>query len=152
MWKSAIPYIDDIIIFSKSFKEHLMHLRQLFTKVKEANFFLKLRKCEFLMESMEYLGHHISAEGIMPSPEKVKAVLHMPVPKDSKAVKRFLGLGSYYRKFIKNYAARTHQLRLLTRKDHVFKWTDDCHKEFEDKKMLSLLHQSWPFLTGIEIL
>jgi len=104
LWKTAMPYVDDIIIFSDTFKEHLIHLEEFFKRIEQANFFLKLCKCEFMMESMEYLGHNISRQGVSPSEAKIQAVLHMPVPKDEKAVKRFLGLGSFYRRYIKNFA------------------------------------------------
>ena len=114
MWKSAMPYIDDVIIFSKTFNEHLKHLEELFIRLRRANFFLKLRKCEFLMERMEYLGHMISKNGVSPSDNKIDAVLNIPIPKNGTAVKRFLGLGSFYRNFIKDYAARTDALRKLT--------------------------------------
>ena len=107
MWKRAIPYIDYIIIFNKSFKQHLLDLEELFNRLSEANFFLKLRKCEFLMESMEYLGYTMSKEGVRPSSGKVHAVVNMKAPIDVKDIQRFLGLGSFYCKYIQFYANRT---------------------------------------------
>lgn len=134
-WKSAMPYIDDVIIYSKSFKDHLRHLEELFTKLANAGFYLKLRKCEFLMQEMEYLGHKISINGISPSAEKIQAILKMPVPKNSKGVKRFLGLGSYYRRFIPKFAERTTNMRRLTRSKVKFEWSQECQWEFEDIQM-----------------
>ena len=134
MWKSAMPYIDDIIIVSESFKQHLKDLEELFTRLKKANFFLKLRKCEFLMKDMEYLGHMISEDGVRPSKEKVQAVLNMPVPKNDKSVKRFLGLGSFYRKYILHFAQRTTNMRKLVKKDAKFIWTKECQEELDDIK------------------
>ena len=135
MWKTAMPYIDDVIVFSKTFKEHLKHLEELFQRLEKANFFLKLRKCEFLMESMEYLGHNISIQGMSPSKEKIQAILNLPIPNNPRSVKRVLGLGSYYRKYIKDFAARTHAMRELTKKTVKFNWTAECQKEFDDMKI-----------------
>ena len=135
MWKNVMPYIDDVIIYSKSFKEHLKHLDELFRRIHGAGFFLKLRKCEFMMQEMEYLGHTLSMNGVAPSKEKVQAIMNMPAPKNAKDVKRFMGLGSYYRKFIKNFSKRTVSMRKLTRNNTKFEWTDECAKEFDDIKL-----------------
>jgi hypothetical protein len=133
-WKYCMPYIDDVIIYSKSFKEHLRHLEAFFQKMKAAGFFLKLRKCEFLMEEMEYLGHQVSLKGVAPSSAKVEAVKQLPEPKNGKGVKRFLGLGSYYRKFIPGFASRTGHLRKLTRNNVKFVWDEECRREMQDIK------------------
>jgi hypothetical protein len=77
------------------------------TPINKGNFkyHLKLRKCEFFMEQMEFLGYTIDREGIRPNKNKIKAILDMLVPKTKTNVKSFLGLGSYYRRFIKNFVA-----------------------------------------------
>ena len=142
MWKRAIPYIDDVIIYSKSFKEHLKHLEELFIKLREFNFFLKLRKCEFLMESMEFLGHTVSKEGVRHSKAKILAVMNMSTPTNPKAVKRFLGIGSFYRKYIKGYASRAISLnKLVAVEKRNFLWTEEHQKEFDDIKVALIKDQ-----------
>ena len=74
-------YLDDIIIYSRSEKEHLEHLEEIFTRLKAAGLKLKLEKCCFFKKHIEYLGHLISAEGIQPLPEKLESISKMPAPK-----------------------------------------------------------------------
>jgi hypothetical protein len=127
-WKCCMPYIDDII------DEHLEHIKEVFKRLKEVGFHLKLRKCEFFMEQIEFLGHTIDRESIRPNKDKIKAILDMLVPKTKTNVKSFLGLGSYYRRFIKNFVARTHHMRFLTMEKTRMTWTKECQGEFEDIK------------------
>ena len=135
-WKFCLVFIDDILIFSRTFKEHLEHLRLVLAKLREHGLFAKLKKCKFLMSEMLFLGHVISKEGIRPDPSKVEAL----DKKDSVAVRRFLGMAGYYRKFIKNFARRTEHLRRLTRKDVTFVWTKQHRMEFNDIKKALVNH------------
>lgn len=96
--------MDDIIVFSTSLEEHLMSLRKVFAKLKEANLKLQLDKCEFLKKETEFLGHIITTEGIKPNPIKINAIKNFPIPKIPKQIKSFLGLCGFYRKFIPNFA------------------------------------------------
>ena len=96
-------YLDDIIIYSRSEKEHLEHLKEIFTRLKAAGLKLKLEKCCFFKKHIQYLGHLISADGIQPLPEKLQSITKMPAPRSPKGVKQFLGLVGYYRKFIPRY-------------------------------------------------
>ena len=97
-------YLDDIIIYNRSEKEHLEHLEEIFIRQKAAGLKLKLEQCCFFKKHIQYLGHLISAEGIQPLPEKLKSIAKMPAPKNPKEVKQFLGLVVYYRKFIPRFA------------------------------------------------
>ena len=97
-------YLDDIIIYSRSEKEHLEHLEEIFTRLKTAGLKLKLEKCCFFKKHIQYLGHLISADGIQPLPEKLESIAKMPAPKNPKEVKQFLGLVGYYRKFVPRFA------------------------------------------------
>ena len=92
----AMGYIDNIIIYSRSEKEHLEHLEEIFSRLKAAGLKLKLEKCCFLKKHIQYLRHLISAEGIQPLPEKLESIAKMPAPKNPKEVKQFLGLVGYY--------------------------------------------------------
>jgi hypothetical protein len=83
---------------------------------------------------MEFLGHTIDREGIRPNKDKIKAILDMLVPKTKTKVKSFLGLESYYRRFIKNFAAQTHHMRCLIMEKTRITWTKECQGEFEDIK------------------
>ena len=106
----AMGYLDDIIIYSRSEKEHLEHLEEIFTRLKAAGLKLKLEKCSFFKKHIQYLGHLISAEGIQPLPEKLESIAKMPAPKNPKEVKQFLGLVGYYRKFVPRFADSSNTL------------------------------------------
>ena len=93
-------YIDDILIFSRTIEEHVAHLQQVLTRIRE----LKLLKCNFLQRSIEYLGHVITPQGLQPNPKQVAAVQDFPVPENATQVQQFIGLTSYYRHFINKFA------------------------------------------------
>ena len=97
-------YLDDIIIYSRSAKEHLEHLEEIFTRLKAAGLKLKLEKCCFFKKHIQYLGHLILADGIQPLPERLESITKMPAPRNPKEVKQFLGLVGYYRKFVPRFA------------------------------------------------
>ena len=95
--------IDDIIIYSRSEKEHLEHPEEIFSRLKAAGLKLKLEKFCFFKKHIQYLGHLVSAEGIQPLPEKLESIAKMPAPKNPKEVKQFLGLIGYDRKFVPQF-------------------------------------------------
>ena len=127
----AMGYLDDIIIYSRSEKEHLEHLEEIFIRLKAAGLKLKLEKCCFFKKHIQYLGHLISAEGIQSLPEKLEGIAKMPAPKNSKEVKQFLGLVGYYRKFVPRFADISRVLTHLTKKDVKFKWMPECENCFQ---------------------
>ena len=100
----CLIYLDDVIIFSYTFEEHIERLEEVFSRLKQHNQKLKPSKCEFLRSEVTYLGHVVSEKGIRTDPEKTKAVKDWPVPKNVKEVRVYLGFTGYYRRFIKNYA------------------------------------------------
>ena len=119
--KFAMGYLDDIIIYSRSEKEHLEHLEEIFIRLKAVGLKLKLEKCCFFKKHIKYLGHLISEEGIQPLPEKLESIVKMPAPKNPKEVKQFLGLVGYYRNFIPRFADISRVLTHLTKTDVEFK-------------------------------
>ena len=127
----TMGYLDDIIIYSRSEKENLEHLEEIFTRLKAAGLKLKLEKCCFFKKHIQYLGRLISAEGIQPLPEKLESIAKMPAPKNPKEVKQFLGLVGYYRKFVPRFADISRVLTHLTKKDVEFKWTPECENCFQ---------------------
>ena len=110
-------YIDDILVFSSSVEEHLEHLRQIFQQLLRVGPKLHPQKCVFGSHEVPYLGHLISGSGILPNPEKISAVKRFPTPTSVKAVLQFLGLASYYRHFVPNFAGVANSLYALTRQD-----------------------------------
>ena len=126
----SIAYLDDVIIFSKTPQEHLSHLRMVFKKLKSANLSMKKSKCNFFPKEIQYLGHILSATGIRPLPSKTHAIQYIQPPTTPKQVQAFLGLVSYYRKFIKGFAKIAKQLKLLTRQQVKFEWTPVHHTSF----------------------
>ena len=96
-----LVYLDDILVYSRSIGEHWAHLRHAFDRLRRAKFYARLHKCEFLKDKVDYLGFEMDQDGICTSPEKVRAILDWPRPLSVHDVRSFLGLASYYRKFIR---------------------------------------------------
>ncbi|CAC5392995.1 unnamed protein product [Mytilus coruscus] len=152
-YKIALVYVDDILIFSKSFEEHLKHLQLVFDRLISAGLTLKPSKCLFARPEVIYLGHKISKKGVQADISKVEAVESFPVPKTEKNVRSFLGLTNYYRKFIKGYSHIATPLNRLLRKDVPFEWSEKCQKAFDQLKqslcsspILAYPNMSRPFI------
>ncbi|KAI4890648.1 hypothetical protein NFI96_026380, partial [Prochilodus magdalenae] len=104
IYKCCAVYLDDIVIASPTFKQHLLDLREVFLRLEKAGLTLKPGKCQFCWNELKFLGYKVSPDGILLDSDKIDAVLKFPVPTDVKQVRQFLGLTSYYRRFIHNYA------------------------------------------------
>jgi len=128
----AIAYLDDIIIFSKTFEDHLSHIETVFSRLRNAGLKLKMSKCDFLKKEVNYLGHIVSASGIKPDSEKVKAIQKLATPSTVKEIRSFIGMCSYYRRFVPNFAKIAKPLTELTKKNRRFYWTDECQNSFEN--------------------
>ncbi len=129
--ESCAVYLDDIIIYSKTFSDHLHDIEQVFLRLEQHGLKLKLKKCHFGATEVPYLGHLVSRNGLKPDPKKVDAVKRYPAPKNPKEVRQFLGLTSYYRRFIKSYACIAEPLYWLTKKAAKFLWTESCQSAFK---------------------
>ena len=130
--KYALVYIDNII-FSKSFNDHLLHLEEVFKRLRDTTLKLKPSKCHFAGTELDFL-EHMSCDGMRPNPKKLAAMQEFPVPKMVKQVLSFLGLSNYQRRFVKNYAKLASPLHKLTRKGEKFVWSDSCQVTFDKFK------------------
>ena len=104
-WSSCLVYLDDVIIVGKTFKDHLQNLREVFNRLRAAGLKLKPSKCDLCCKEVQFLGHIVSADGVRTDPAKTDKVTDWPVPKTKKQVQQFLGLASYYRRFVKDFTA-----------------------------------------------
>jgi len=127
----TLVYIDDIIIFSESFEEHLIHLTKVMEVLEKKRVVLKPKKCFVGMKEVEFLGHRIDGIGIYPTHSKVEALNNIAIPKSKTELKSFLGLIGFYRRFIPRFAQRTKALFHVL-KETTFVWNDTCHREMMD--------------------
>ena len=130
----VICYIDDILVTGENDEDHLRNLTTVFQRLEHYGFRLKRAKCEFLQQSVEYLGHQIDSKGLHATPGKLQAILQAPAPKNVQELRSFLGLLNYYGKFIPNLAALLQPLNSLLRHDQRWKWSPECHKAFQQAK------------------
>ena len=133
-WQFVLCYLDDVIIFSNSFSEHLCHLKQVFDRFRQAGLKLQPKKCSFGQKEVKYLGHIVSENGVATDPDKVKIVKEYPPPTKVSEVRSFLGFVGYYRKYIKDFCKIAEPLTNLTRKEVHFVWDEKCKTAFETLK------------------
>ena len=129
-------YLDDIMIYSKTLEDHLKHIEAVLKRLEEANLKIKPSKCAIAENCTKFLGFDINKDGIKPCKDKIKPLKNYPVPKNPRAVKRFLGLASYYRKFIPHYSTITEPINRLLKKDVPFDWLeihDKCFHHILDR-------------------
>ena len=112
--KFVLVYLDDIIIYSKTFEEHKEHVRLVFEALRAASLMMKPKKCKFAQKELRFLGHIISAEGIRTDPDKIAKMVTMSPPTNLKGLRSRLGLFSYYRQYIKGFSEITRPMYELT--------------------------------------
>jgi transposase InsO family protein len=134
LFKFALCYLDDLIVYSKTFEDHIRHLDTVFQLIRKANLRLQMKKCQFARTILEFLGHIVSREGVSLDPKKILAINAFPAPTNVKELQSFLGLANYYRKFVRAFAEKAHPLTQLTRKDVKWKWEDDEQRAFDSIK------------------
>ena len=127
----ALAYLDDILIFSKTIQDHEKHIKTVFERLRKHGLKLKAKKCSFVKEQTQYLGFVIGKDGIKPDPEKVAAIRTLPAPCTVKEVRSFIGMCSYYRRFVPNFSKIAEPLVTLTKKYARFKWDNECQKAFD---------------------
>ena len=135
-WKICLVYLDHCVIFSKTFREHLVHIHNVLNRFRDAGFKLKMNKCHWGRRSIPFLGHIVTNEGILPNPAKVVSVMKAKPPTDVSSLRSFTGLTSYFRRFIKDYAKVAAPLEDLKKKDKEWDWDQKCQDAFERLKIL----------------
>ncbi|UYV84725.1 K02A2.6-like [Cordylochernes scorpioides] len=132
--ETCLVYLDDIIVMGKSFDEHLINLERVLQKIRGARLKLNPRKCKLLKEKVRYLGHVISRQGIQTDPDRTETVRQWPVPRDVHQLRSFLGLCSYYRRFVPGFSNIARPLHRLTESGRPFSWTIDCERAMDKLK------------------
>ncbi|KAA3470561.1 DNA/RNA polymerases superfamily protein [Gossypium australe] len=125
----VVVFIDDILVNPKDEEEHEKHLRIILQTLREKQLYAKLSKCEFWLREVSFLGHIVSAEGIQVDPKKIVETI------ECKEVRSFLGLASYYRRFVKRFSMIALPLTKLLQKDVKFEWSEKCQQSFERLKV-----------------
>ncbi|MCG7877680.1 MAG: RNase H-like domain-containing protein, partial [Candidatus Thiodiazotropha endolucinida] len=133
-WAESLLYMDDIITPGPTVKESLRRLENVFKRLMKANLKLKPSKCIFFQKSVKFLGHVVSEEGVHTCPDKIEAVRDWPTPVDAKQVRSFLGLASYYRKFVRGFADIARPLHKICEKKAKFLWSEECETAFKTLK------------------
>ena len=131
-WSECLVYLDDVIMLGRTFEEHLCNIRSVFERFRQSGLRLKLSKCHFFQRQVQYLGHIISREGLATDPAKTDKVLKWPTPMSKHETQQFLGLASYYRRFVKDFAHIARPLHRLTERNTAFIWTNECQVTFDE--------------------
>ena len=136
--ESVSAYLDDLVVFSSTWEDHMAHLRSVLWRLRKAGLTAKPRKCQFGMAQCIYLGHVVGSGVMEPDPAKVDSVASFPIPQTKKQVRTFLGLVGYYRKFVPNFSTIAAPLTDLTRKalPNRVSWSTCCDAAFKELKML----------------
>ncbi|SLM36779.1 reverse transcriptase domain protein [Lasallia pustulata] len=124
-------YLDDILIYSKTLKEHTQHVRAVLQKLIDAGLQVDIEKCEFHVQETSFLGVLLSTDSLRMDPKKVQVVVDWSTPTNLKQVQAFIGFCNFYRRFIKGFSKIVGPMLKLTQKGVIFQWTDTCQKSFE---------------------
>ncbi|GJX84043.1 putative reverse transcriptase domain-containing protein, partial [Tanacetum coccineum] len=127
----VIIFIDDILIYSKSKKEHEGHLKLILKLLKEEELYAKFSKCEFWLSKVQFLGHVIDSKGIHVDPAKIESIKDWASPKTPTEIRQFLGLAGYYRRFIKSLSKIARPMTKLTQKSVKFDWGEKAEAAFQ---------------------
>ena len=153
----VLAYMDDIGIFTATFDDHMQSLRAVFEKLKEAGITLKLEKCEFACEAIDFVGYNISNEGIKPQKILTEAIINFSSPTSKKELKRFLGMIGFYRNFIESFSKISKPLNNLTSDKIEFIWDSNCENAFSKLKhclssppVLSFPRINEPFIVEVD--
>ena len=143
--KNCVVYIDDVVIYSNSWEDHLQSIRELFKAIQNANLVINLAKSDFSQAKITYLGFEVGYGKVLPKESNIQAILDFPVPKTRKNIRQFIGLAGYYRKFVLNFSDIVCPLTNLLKKNVDFNWDDSCDISFNKLKSILISH---PVLTS----
>ena len=129
-WKTLLIYLDDVIICSPDFDTHIQRLDEVFSRLSEAGLKLKPSKCSLFQSEVLFLGHIVTPDGVKANPEKIKSVAEWSTPRNTNEIRSFLGLCSYYRRFIKDFSSIARPLNHLLESGVKFKWDENCELAF----------------------
>lgn len=125
-------YLDDIIAITPTYTKHLEVLTEIFKRVRAAKLTLNREKCIFCRQELKYLGYVVSEEGLRVDPDKVQAIVDIPVPRNQKDVRQFVGTASWYRRFISNFSTRLYPLTSMLKKGKRFEWNSEAQESWDD--------------------
>jgi hypothetical protein len=129
-----VVFIDDILVYSTNHHEHGEHLKKVLDILREKKLFAKLKKCEFWLKKVSFLGHVVSGDGIEVDPSKIEVVVKWERPTNVHEIHSFLGLAGYYRRFVKGFSTLLGPLTALTKKNVHYVWSDECEASFQELK------------------
>lgn len=139
--RTCVVYLDDILIFSTSLKEHVKAITDIFKVLEQTNLKIQIDKCNFMKKDTQFLGHVLTSEGLKPNPEKIKVIKELEIPKTERQIKSFLGLTGYYRKFVRDYAKVAQPITKYLKKGVKINIKDPTYIEaFEKLKTLIISH------------
>lgn len=130
----SVNYIDDILIYSTSFQEHITHIRNVLDAIIKEGFRLKFKKCTFASDSVRYLGHVIQNNSVRPLKDNLISIKNFPTPKNQKNIRQFLGKINFYHEYIPRSAIILDPLHKLLRKNEKFVWSEECEESFNQIK------------------
>ncbi|UYV79019.1 hypothetical protein LAZ67_17000657, partial [Cordylochernes scorpioides] len=130
-WTICLCYLDDIIVYATSFKEHIERLGKVLRCIQQAGLCINHEKCRFGSREIKVLGHLVTESGIRPDPDKIEAITNFPTPKTATEVRSFMGLCSYYRRFVKDFANKAKPLHDLLRNNVKFFWSNEQEQSFQ---------------------
>src|SRR4051794_30351580 len=120
LWKYALDYIDDITIYSKTWEDHVEHIKEVLSRLRSAGLMINPDKCHFVAKEVQFLGHIVGIEGIKPDPDKIIKIQEYPEPRTTKELRRFIRMVAYYRKFIKEFSKIAKLLFKLLEVDKLY--------------------------------
>ena len=133
-WETCLIYLDDVVVFGRTWEEHMLRIREVLSRLLRANLKLNPEKCQFFRKSVSFLGHIISDQGVSTDPDKVRAITQWPTPTSPEELRSFLGLASYYRRFIHKFAEIAAPLHRMQDKNSKFQWSEQCQEAFQSLK------------------
>jgi len=130
----VVVFIGDILVYSATHEDHEEHLKTVMSLLRENKLFAKLKKCEFWLKEVSFLGHIISKDGVAVDPRKIEAVTSWERPSNVNEIRSFLGFAGYYRRFVEGFSKLSGPLTALTKKNARFIWSDECEECFQELK------------------